>query len=87
MILAIAIPGAIQFGIGSLLEPKVMGRSLDLHPVVVLLGLIFFGMIWGIVGMILATPIVAVTKIILERIDETAPVAELLAGRMDLGPA
>ncbi len=82
-LMAIAIPGGIQFAIGNLLEPRIMGRSLDLHPVVVLLGLIFFGMIWGIIGMILATPIVAVTKIILERIEVTAPVGQVLAGKLD----
>ena len=82
-LMAIVIPGVIQFAIGSLIEPKIMGRSLDLHPVVVLLGLIFFGMIWGIIGMILATPIVAVTKIILDRIDVTAPIGQVLAGKLD----
>jgi len=51
----------------------------------VLLGLIFFGMIWGIIGMILATPIVAITKIVLERIELTAPVGRLLAGKFDPG--
>ncbi len=81
-VLAIAIPGTIQLVVGTILEPKIMGKSLDLHPVVVLLGLIFFGMIWGIVGMILATPIVAVLKIVLERIDVTAPVGNLLEGRL-----
>ena len=84
-VLAIAIPGAIQFAVGSLVEPRIMGRSLDLHPVAVLLGLIFFGMIWGIIGMILATPIVAITKIVLERIELTAPVGRLLAGKFDPG--
>ncbi len=82
-VLAIAVPGAIQFAVGNLVEPKIMGRSLDLHPVVVLLGLIFFGMIWGIIGMILATPIVATMKIVLERIELTAPVGRLLAGKFD----
>ena len=60
-----------------------MGRSLDLHPIVILMSLIFFGIIWGIIGMFLATPITAVIKIILEKIEITKPVAELLAGRMD----
>jgi AI-2 transport protein TqsA len=60
-----------------------MGESLDLHPIVILLGLIFFGMIWGIVGMILATPIVAVLKIVLERSELTSPVARLLAGKLE----
>lgn len=82
-LLAIALPGAIQMVVGNVIEPKVMGKSLDLHPVVVLLGLIFFGMIWGIVGMFLATPIVALVKIILERIELTAPVGRLLSARQD----
>lgn len=82
-VLAFAIPAAVQFAIGNFIDPKVMGGSLDLHPVVVLLGLMFFGMIWGIVGMFLATPIVAVIKIVLEQIPVTAPVAAALAGRMD----
>jgi AI-2 transport protein TqsA len=85
-ILAFLIPGAVQFAVGNLLEPKIMGQSLDLHPVVVLLGLIFFGWLWGIIGMIIATPIVAVTKIVLERIELTAPAARVLAGRLEAPP-
>ncbi len=81
-LMAFIVPGFIQFMVGNIIEPKVMGESLDLHPVVVLLGLIFFGMIWGVIGMILATPIVAVLRIVLERMEETAPVARLLAGRL-----
>ena len=82
-VLAIVLPGAVQFSIGNVLEPKLMGDTLDLHPVVILLGMIFWGMIWGLVGMFLATPIMAVVKILLERIDVTAPMAEMLAGRLD----
>ena len=82
-IAAVVIPTAIQFGIGNLLQPKLMGRSLDLHPVSVLLGLIFFGLIWGVVGMFLATPILGVVKILLERFEFTRSVGALLAGRLD----
>ncbi len=82
-VLAISIPGLIQFTIGNLIEPKLLGESLDLHPITVLVALIFFGMIWGIVGMFLATPITAVTKILFERLEFTQPVANLMAGRMD----
>ncbi len=81
-ILAIAIPGAIQFAIGNFIEPRIMGYSLDLHPVVILLALILWGMLWGIVGMILATPITAVMKILFEKMEITAPMADLLAGRI-----
>jgi AI-2 transport protein TqsA len=86
-ILAIAIPGALQFSVGNIIEPRIMGGSLDLHPVTVLLALIFFGMLWGIVGMFLATPITAVVKMMLERIPFTAPVSEMLAGRLPEMPS
>ena len=81
-ILAIAIPGLIQLLIGNILVPKVLGDSLDLHPVVILMGLIFWGMLWGIVGMLLATPIIAMLKILLEKFPSSRPIAELLAGRI-----
>ncbi|MEE9442762.1 MAG: AI-2E family transporter [candidate division Zixibacteria bacterium] len=82
-ILAIIIPALIQFAMGNIVQPKLMGESLDLHPAVILLFLIFFGMIWGVVGMFLATPIAAVIKIVLSRFEYTAPFADVLAGRLD----
>lgn len=81
-ILAIAIPGIIQLGMGNAIEPKMMGKSLGLHPIAVLLALIFWGMIWGFDGMILAVPITAVVKIILEKIEITSSVARLMAGEL-----
>ena len=80
-VLAIALPAAIQAVMGNLVEPRMMGDSLDLHPVTILMSLIFWGMLWGIVGMLLATPITAVVKIFLERFDGSRPLANLLAGR------
>jgi len=80
-VLAIALPSAIQFVIGNVVQPRLMGKSLDLHPVTVLLALIVWGQIWGIIGMILAAPITAVIRILMEKNELTAPVARLLAGR------
>ena len=81
--MAIIIPGTIQFIIGNVLEPKIMGESLDLHPVVILMALIFWGMLWGVAGMLLAVPLTCVMKIILRNIEFTEPIADLLAGRLD----
>ena len=80
-VLALAIPGAIQTVMGNVIEPRMMGDSLDLHPVAILMSLIFWGMLWGVVGMLLATPITAVLKIFLERFEGSRPLAELMAGR------
>jgi len=81
--LAIAVPGVLQIGISNFVEPKVEGDALDLHPVAILMAMIFWGMIWGIVGMFLASPLTAIMKIILQRIEYTAPFAKLLSGQTD----
>ena len=85
-VLAILVPMVIQFIIGNIVDPKLMGKSLDLHPVTLLLALILWGTLWGIVGMFLATPITAILKIIFERMEVTTPFAELLAGRLNTHP-
>lgn len=77
----IALPGLVQMTIGNVIEPLVMGEGLDLHPVTILMALIFWGLLWGIVGMLLATPITAVMKIVFSRLEITRPASELLAGR------
>ncbi len=82
-IAAILLPAAIQTLMGNFVEPKLMGDSLDLHPIAILLSLILWGMLWGVVGMLLATPITAVLKMLLERFEGARPLAELLAGRSD----
>ncbi len=78
------IPGFIQLLIGNVIEPKLLGKGLDLHPITILLSLMFWGLIWGLGGMFLAVPITAVLKIVLERIALTKGVSEMLAGRVHL---
>jgi AI-2 transport protein TqsA len=78
----VVVPGLIQMVIGNGIEPKLMGKGLELHPVTILLALVFWGLLWGVVGMLLAAPITAVMKLILERFEMTRPAAELLAGRL-----
>ena len=82
-ILAIAVPAGIQIVLGSLVEPRIIGNSLDLHPVTILLALIFWGTMWGVIGMLLAAPITAILRILLEKLEITAPIGRLLAGRVD----
>jgi AI-2 transport protein TqsA len=86
MIGAIVITSGIQTISGNVVEPRLMGNSSDLHPVAILLALMFWGMMWGITGMFLATPITAGLKIILDSIEPAKPVADLLAGRWGREP-
>lgn len=71
-----------QFVIGNVLEPKMMGVRMDLHPIAVMLFLIFWGLVWGVPGMFLAVPITAIMKIIFSKIETTKGFSELLAGRI-----
>jgi AI-2 transport protein TqsA len=81
--LAIGVPAALQFVVGNVISPKVLGDSLDLHPVTILLALMVWGSLWGIVGMLLATPITAVMRMLLERLETTRPLARLMAGSFE----
>lgn len=83
VLVVIGLLGVGQFLLGNVIEPRMMGRSMDLHPITVLLMLIFWGTIWGVVGMILAVPITAISKILIEKFELTRPVADLMAGRLD----
>jgi len=56
----------VNIVVGSVLEPRIMGRSLGLSPVVVLLSLLFWGWVWGGVGLLLAVPLTMVAKILLQ---------------------
>jgi predicted PurR-regulated permease PerM len=62
---------AINGVIGNLIEPRLMGRSLGLSPLVVLLSLIFWGWALGTVGMLLATPLTILLKITFDNMEET----------------
>jgi AI-2 transport protein TqsA len=78
----VALPGTVHMTIGNFVEPKLMGRGLELHPVAVLLALAFLGLLWGVIGMVLAVPIAAMFRIVLSRFATTRALGELLAGRL-----
>ena len=64
---------------GSFITPWIMGRSLTLNPVIILLSLTFWGWMWGIIGIILAVPILAAFKIFCAHIKPMEPLAEFLS--------
>jgi len=79
-IVTISVLGAIQFCIGSLIEPKLMGNRLNLSPIVILLSLGLWGAIWGIPGMFLCVPITVIMMIVCSYFPGTRPIAVLLSG-------
>ena len=72
------ILGSTQFTIGNIIEPRIMGRSLELSPLVVFISMAFWGWFWGAAGIMLAVPLTAAVRIICSHVDGLKPVAVLL---------
>jgi predicted PurR-regulated permease PerM len=78
---ALIAPGVflgLHFLESYLLTPMILGRRLTLNPVVIFLGLTFWGWLWGIAGAILAVPIMMVLKIFCEHSEPLASIGEFL---------
>jgi len=77
---------AVQILIGNVIEPKLMGNKLNLSPLIVVVGLVFWGSIWGIIGMLLSVPIMASLMIIFSQFPNTRNTAIFLSqnGEIDL---
>jgi predicted PurR-regulated permease PerM len=71
--------GTIQIVTANVVEPTIMGRSLNLSPLVVIVSLVVWGTIWGVVGMFLCVPIMVVALIVLAQFETTRPLAVLLS--------
>ena len=77
---------AIQVSLGNVLEPRLMGSSLNLSPVVIVVSLAVWGSIWGIAGMFLCVPIMVSIVIVCAHFAPTRPVAILLSADGQLDP-
>ncbi len=62
------------------LQPLVMGKTMKLHPVTIMIGLLVFGSFFGIIGMILATPIISIFKTIVLFFNEKFSLMERMTG-------
>lgn len=69
----------VMFIATNVIVPFVLGNRLALGPVAIFLSIIFWGWMWGVIGALLAVPLLATIKIICERIDSLKPVSEFLS--------
>lgn len=81
LLLVLLIPGLIQLIVGNILEPRYLGNEMRLHPVSVLAALVFWGMLWGVPGLLLAVPLTTAVHIAAGETELTRPIADLLSGR------
>ncbi len=63
---------------GMIITPLMVSRMASMNPVAVFLGLLFWGWMWGVVGMLLAVPLLMAMKAVADRVDDLKPLAELL---------
>lgn len=78
-IILLAVLQAIQFVVGNIILPRMQGDSLNMDPIVVLLSLAFWGVIWGMAGMFLSTPLTVMAMVILAQFDGSRWLAVLLS--------
>ena len=71
---------AVNFLMGSALEPRLMGKGLDLSPLVVFVSLVLWGWVLGPVGMLLSIPLTIMIKIALETQPDTRWISIMLGG-------
>lgn len=70
---------AVQFVVGNFIEPKLLGKSLNLSAFVILFALGLWGSIWGVLGMFLSVPITVVMMIVFAHFESTRPMAIFLS--------
>ena len=69
---------ATQFVWGNVIEPLVMGSSVALNTVTVILGLVVWGYIWGVSGMLLSVPLIVLARVILAQIPDADMIVKLM---------
>lgn len=70
---------ALHLGLGNILEPQLFGRRLGLSPLVVFVSLLFWGWVWGPVGLLLSVPLTVIARIVFENSRDLRWIAVLLA--------
>lgn len=76
--------GTVQVVTANVIEPAMLGRSLNLSPLVVIVSLMVWGTAWGVAGMFLCVPIMVVGLIVLAQFETTRPLAVLLSADGDI---
>jgi predicted PurR-regulated permease PerM len=66
---------------GQIVMPLLTGRRLTLNPVAIFLSMMLWGWLWGVVGALIAVPILMVVKVLCDHVESMAPIGEFLGGK------
>ena len=78
-LIVLLVFGTIQVVTANVIEPAIMGSTLNLSPLVVIVSLMVWGSVWGVVGMFLCVPIMVVGLIVFAQFESTRPLAVLMS--------
>ena len=85
-LLTLGLLTAAEQAVGSVVEPRLLGRSLNLSPLVILLSLAAWGTLWGFAGLLLCVPMTVAVMIVLSQFEATRPIAILLSDNGEIAP-
>jgi predicted PurR-regulated permease PerM len=78
VVLVAAVTAGLHFVTMNFLYAKIIGRRVRLNPLVVTIALMFWGLMWGGIGLILAVPITAAVKAVCDNVEALEPYGRLL---------
>ena len=78
----ILVTAAVMIILGNIIEPKILGESVNLSPLVALFALIFWGWLWGAAGMVVAVPLTAIIKFSCDHVQVLRPIGALMGGEV-----
>ncbi len=78
-VMVLVFVGAIQVIVGNILEPRLLGNSMNISALAAIASLSIWGAIWGVTGMILSVPITVIMIIIFSEFPQTRPIAIMLS--------
>ena len=85
-LLTLGLLTVAEQAVGSIIEPRLLGRSLNLSPLVILLSLAAWGTLWGFAGLLLCVPMTVAVMIVLSQFEATRPIAILLSDNGEIAP-
>ncbi len=83
-LLVLLLLGLTQLIVGNIIEPKIVGKSLNVSSLIIILSLAIWGSIWGIFGMVISVPFTVILIIIFSRFESTKNIAIILSEKGEI---